>query len=113
MVQDSSLSQKHPQGHSKQPAKNGEAMDSVGEEDNKYGFGLGKAHRNARPNNQDVDSLVAIPKDHKQDPVQEHQDLIESQLSQPQGLDINKKLVNVDKQQVYLDFKANEGQEYS
>lgn len=39
--------------------------------------------------------------------------MIESQLTQNQQLENNKKLVNVDKQQVYLDFKANEGQEYS
>lgn len=67
VVQDSSQNQKNTAGLNKQPTKNGDAQDSVGEEDNKYGFGLGKAHKNARPNNQDVDSLVPIPKDQKQE----------------------------------------------
>ncbi len=98
VVQDASQNQKNTAGLNKQPTKNGEALDSVGEEDNKYGFGLGKAHKNARPNNQDVDSLVPIPKDQKQEAPQEHQDMIESQLSQNQQVDNNKKLVNVDKQ---------------
>lgn len=37
--------------------------------------------------------------------------MLDSQLSHP--LESSKKLVNVDKQQVYSQFKNNEGQQYS
>lgn len=86
--------------HQAKTIQNGQMQDVVGEEDNKYGFGLGKAPKNARPNNQNVDSLVAIPKDQKQTMAEGKADMMESQLSQDKNQQINEntnKLINVDR----------------
>lgn len=119
VVTDKQENNQQNQGNQLNQAKssqNGQNQDVVGEEDNKYGFGLGKAPKNSRPNNQNVESLVAIPKDQKQAIVEGNVDMIESQLSQDrnqQAGENNNKLVNVDRQQVYLDYKNKEGLEYS
>eukprot|EP00339_Tiarina_fusa_P016661 CAMPEP_0117021988 /NCGR_PEP_ID=MMETSP0472-20121206/16575_1 /TAXON_ID=693140 ORGANISM="Tiarina fusus, Strain LIS" /NCGR_SAMPLE_ID=MMETSP0472 /ASSEMBLY_ACC=CAM_ASM_000603 /LENGTH=59 /DNA_ID=CAMNT_0004727721 /DNA_START=374 /DNA_END=553 /DNA_ORIENTATION=+ len=40
----------------------GGKIDTVGQEENKFGFGSGKAPKDAKPTS-NLDSLVAIPKD--------------------------------------------------
>ena len=46
----------------KKSDQGGRTVDAVGQEDNKYGFGLGKARKDAKPTTS-IENLVNIPKD--------------------------------------------------
>ena len=78
----------------------GKSYEAVGSEDNKFGFGLGKARKDAKPTT-NIENLVNIPKDEfkineETKPVSREQhsqgDLVTT--------NIDKKIVNVDKQKV-------------
>lgn len=76
----------------------GKAFDAVGQEDNKFGFGLGKARKDAKPTN-NIENLVNIPKDEFRQPDDANKPASREQHTQDVTININndKKIVNVDK----------------
>ncbi|CAD8210486.1 unnamed protein product [Paramecium pentaurelia] len=86
-------------------------VESVGMEENKHGFGLGKARKDAKPTT-NIENLVNIPKDEfKQVDDKAQQEIRkESQITEAnKESTIEKRIVNVDKQQAFSDFKNKEG----
>lgn len=82
-------------------------------EENKYGFGLGKALKDAKPISEQkgIESLVAVQKDEGEIlPVKDEKKIEKSPDKNNQSID--KKIVNVDRNQVYLTFRDKEGKEY-
>ncbi|KAL4442793.1 hypothetical protein ABPG74_010682 [Tetrahymena malaccensis] len=85
-------------------------QEAVGSEENKNGFGLGKARKDARPQ-ANIENLVNIPKD--EFPEQKPQENTIEKPGSPEKSKLENKIVNVDKKVAYQDFKEKEGKEYN
>jgi kinesin family protein 6/9 len=81
----------------------------VGQEEAKFGFGVGKAPKDAKPTT-NIENLVNIPKDI---PAPEEKPKEVSPEKREDGLDSTKKLgkIDVDKNQLFGEFKNKEGLE--
>ncbi|KAM3132186.1 hypothetical protein pb186bvf_015781 [Paramecium bursaria] len=84
-------------------------VDSVGQEENKFGFGLGKARKDAKPTT-NIENLVNIPKDEfKTAEEQAKQDAKIQIQADIRETPIEKKIVNVDRYQAFQDYKQKDG----
>lgn len=75
----------------------------VGEQEQSYGFGAGKAVRDAKPT-RNISNLVNIPRD-------EFEEQGEVAVNVKKESRLQKKIVNVDKNEAYQQFKSTGGQE--
>ncbi|EGR33967.1 kinesin family member 9, putative [Ichthyophthirius multifiliis] len=84
-------------------------QNQVGVEENKFGFGLGKSSKDARPQT-NIENLVNIPKDEfpQQKQLEQTQ---EKTVKSPEKNKLENKIINVDKKQSYQEFKDTEGKE--
>jgi len=93
----------------KSPKKAGIAV--VGAEENKLGFGLGKALKDAKPTS-NVENFVrqeSFTQDVQVEPIRPQQPRQQPRNEQQ----LVKKMENIDRNQVFLDFKDKEGKEHN
>lgn len=76
----------------------------VGQEEQNFGFGAGKAVKDSKPT-RNISNLINIPKDEFEE---EPENLPASTKKENK---IEKKIVNVDKNEAYQEFKSTAGQE--
>jgi len=93
-------------------AKSGRKIGAVGvgAEENKQGFGLGKALKDAKPT-ANVDALIRD--DASEQDVQLESPKRNDFEQQPPSEQLAKKMEGIDRNQIFLDFKDKEGREYN
>eukprot|EP01017_Pseudomicrothorax_dubius_P043087 TRINITY_DN7119_c0_g1_i1.p1 TRINITY_DN7119_c0_g1~~TRINITY_DN7119_c0_g1_i1.p1 ORF type:complete len:637 (+),score=183.18 TRINITY_DN7119_c0_g1_i1:353-2263(+) len=86
----------------------------VGAEENKFGFGVGKAPKDARPT-ANIENIVNIPKDDQAGVLSEEKAPAGAKGKEEPRNDrgIREPMVEVDKNQLFLEFKGREGAEIS
>lgn len=108
----------------KKATLHGKDIDTVGEVDNKFGFGVGKADKNSKPTTKIDSSLVitntdkamekpSTAKKEGDEVIKEMGDTMRSvEKSHYTDKSPEKRLVNVDRNQVFQDFREKEGLTY-
>lgn len=95
--------QERPEEEKKQEGADKKASTiKVGQEEQNFGFGAGKASRDAKPT-RNISNLVNIPRDEFAEEVEN------APLSATKEKKIERKIVNVDKNEAYQEFKNSVG----
>jgi kinesin family protein 6/9 len=97
------------QKQDKAPSK--QAAQSVGVEENKHGFGLGKATKDAKPLTNVIDTL--LKDDKEEDDKVDMSPKVDLTKKAVEDEALLKKLQNLDKNQVFLTFKEKEGKDFN
>lgn len=99
-------------GGAPQEAKSGRkpGQAGVGAEETKQGFGLGKALKEARPT-VNVESLIRDDNSEQDTHLESPKKLDLDQ--QPRSEQLAKKMENIDRNQIFLDYKEKEGREFN